>query len=268
MAGKDRIKSLGDVVTMKAILKRHVKDDPVSSQLLWQYRSVEEVAEQYEGFFTAVATTGHILAKRSFLKAVKSMYEGDKGTLDAFAQCMVDTLKDIRLKFRSMKTGEKTHAAVKGICEAWASTAGSSPSAAEHEPPDPELAAHELFSSESESEGAVSLDDEPTEADAAKAALANAVALFGTVAAPPPMQRSLGKHDSIVSIGSSEPATPKAAAEVAKTPLKADNPFLSPQEPASIYRGSVAPLEVLTEGINPHEATTEMQAITYGGNPH
>ena len=268
MAGKDRIKSLGDVVTMKAILKRHVKDDPVSSQLLWQYRSVEEVAEQYEGFFTAVATTGHILAKRSFLKAVKSMYEGDKGTLDAFAQCMVDTLKDIRLKFRSMKTGEKTHAAVKGICEAWASTAGSSPSAAEHEPPDPELAAHELFSSESESEGVVSLDDEPTEADAAKAALANAVALFGTVAAPPPMQRCLGKQDSIVSIGSSEPATPKAAAEVAKTPLKADNPFLSPQEPASIYRGSVAPLEVLTEGINPHEATTEMQAITYGGNPH
>lgn len=266
MAGKDRIKSLGDVVTMKAILKRHVKDDPASSQLLWQYRSVEEVAEQYEGFFTAVATTGHILAKRSFLKAVKSMYEGDKGTLDAFAQCMVDTLKDIRLKFRSIKTGEKTPAAVKGICEAWASTAGSSPSAAEHEPPDPELA--ELFSSESESEGVVSLDDEPTEADAAKAALANAVALFGTVAAPPPMQRSLGKHDSIVSIGSSEPATPKAAAEVAKTPLKADNPFLSPQEPASIYRGSVAPLEVLTEGINPHEATTEMQAITYGGNPH
>lgn len=266
MAGKDRIKSLGDVVTMKAILKRHVKDDPASSQLLWQYRSVEEVAEQYEGFFTAVATTGHILAKRSFLKAVKSMYEGDKGTLDAFAQCMVDTLKDIRLKFRSMKTGEKTHAAVKGICEAWASTAGSSPSAAEHEPPDPELA--ELFSSESESEGVVSLDDEPTEADAAKAALANAVALFGTVAAPPPMQRCLGKQDSIVSIGSSEPATPKAAAEVAKTPLKADNPFLSPQEPASIYRGSVAPLEVLTEGINPHEATTEMQAITYGGNPH
>ena len=125
-----------------------------------------------------------------------------------------------------------------------------------------------MFSSESESEGVVSLDDEPTEADAAKAALANAVALFGTVAAPPPMQRSLGKHDSIVSIGSSEPATPKAAAEVAKTPLKADNPFLSPQEPASIYRGSVAPLEVLTEGINPHEATTEMQAITYGGNPH
>ena len=222
MAGKDRIKSLGDVVTMKAILKRHVKDDPASSQLLWQYRSVEEVAEQYEGFFTAVATTGHILAKRSFLKAVKSMYEGDKGTLDAFAQCMVDTLKDIRLKFRSMKTGEKTHAAVKGICEAWASTAGT----AEHEPPDPELA--ELFSSESESEGVVSLDDEPTEADAAKAALANAVALFGTVAAPPPMQRSLGKQDSIVSIGSSEPATPKAAAEVAKTPLKADNPFLPP----------------------------------------
>ena len=90
-----------------------------------------------------------------------------------------------------------------------------------------------MVSSEPESEDVVSVGDEPTDAEAAKAALVNAMALFGTGAAP--MQRSLAKEDSILSIGSSQPTSPEAAAvEDAMMEIKADHPLLTPG--AFMYR--------------------------------
>jgi len=228
MASKKRIGTLQDVGQVRGILKTHVKDDPASCQQLWQYKGMEEVAENYADFLMAVATTGNMLSRKVLSKALRDMYEGDRAGLDAFAKCMVDTLSGCRAKLKNIRSGDRTHTAVVKICESWPT--GSSSSAGL-----PEVA--EVASSGEESESVVSVGEEPTEADAAKAALANAMALFGAGEAP--MQRSLAKEDSIVSIGSSQPTSPKAAGDDAMIPLKADNPLLS--QGACLHIGAVWP---------------------------
>ena len=228
MASKQRIQTLKDVGQLKGILKTHVQVDPATCQLLWQYKSQEEVAENYVDFLTAVAQTGHLLSKPSLKAALRGMYEGDRAGLDAFATCMVETLSGCRAKLKNFRSGAKTCNAVVRVCEAFPS-AGSSSSLEESQG----LADCEVASSEPESEDVVSVGDEPTEAEAAKAALENAMALFGTGATP--MQRSLAKEDSILSIGSSQPPTPEAAAvEDAQVEIKADHPLLTPG--AFLYR--------------------------------
>ena len=221
MASKKRIHTLQDVGQLKSILKTHVQVDPNTCQLLWQYKALEEVAESYVDFLTAVAKTGKMLSKKVLSKALRKMFEGDKVGLDAFAQCMVETLSGCRNKLQSMRSGAKTCTAIVQVCEAWPTTAGSSSSLGSQD-----LA--ELVSSEAdlESEDVVSVGDGPTEADAATAALANAMALFGKGAAP--KQRSLAKEDSILSIGSSAPTSPKTAGVDAMLDMKADHPLLTP----------------------------------------
>ena len=233
---------------MKGILKTHVQVDPTTCQQLWQYKGLEEVAENYVDFLTAVAKTGNLLSKKVLSKALRAMHEGDKVGLDAFAQCMVETLSGCRLKNKMLRDGTKTCPAVVKVCEAWATTAGSSSSLGSQE-------LDEVVSSEAESEDVVSVGDEPTEADAAKAALVNAMALFGTGAAP--MQRSLAKEDSIVSIGSSQPTSPKTAGVDAMMDIKADHPLLTPG--ACMYRGSVV-LESWLRGSALIRAMQEMHA--------
>ena len=199
MASKQRIQTLKDVGQLKALLKAHVQVDPATCQLFWQYKSLEEVAENYVDFLTAVAKTGNLLGQKVLSKALRSMYEGDRYALEAFAKCMVDTLSGIRAKLKQWRGGAKTCDAVVKVCDAWHSAVSSSsllrPSAGSSSSLEsPALQLDEVVSSEPESEDVVSVGDEPTEADAAKAALVNARALFGTGEAP--MQRSLAKEDS------------------------------------------------------------------------
>jgi hypothetical protein len=230
MASKQRIQTLKDVGQLKSFLKTYVQVDPATCQMFWQYRPMEEVAENYVDFLTAVAQTGNLLSHKVLSKALRDMYEGDRSGLHAFATCMVDTLRGCRAKLQMLRGGAKTCPAVLKICEAFPS-AGSSSSLEESQSQG--LADCEVASSEPESEDVVSVGDEPTEAEAAKAALENAMALFGTGAAP--MQRSLAKEDSILSIGSSQPPTPEAAAvEDAQVEIKADHPLLTPG--AFMYR--------------------------------
>ena len=227
MASKQRIGTLKDVGQLKGILKTHVQVDPATCQLLWQYKSHEEVAENYVDFLTAVAQTGHLLSKKVLSTALKDMYEGDRAGLDAFATCMVDTLSGCRAKLKMMRGGAKTCNAVVRVCEAWPS-AGSSSSLESQG-----VADGEVVSSEPESEDVVSVSDGPTEAEAAKEALEKTMALFGTGAAP--MERSLAKEDSILSIGSSQPTSPEpAAVKDEKLEIKADHPLLTPG--AFLYR--------------------------------
>ena len=243
MASKQRIPTLKDVGQLKGILKAHVQVDPATCQLLWQYKGLDEVAENYVDFLTAVAKTGNVLSKRVLSRALNDMYEGDRASLDAFAKCMVDTLSGIRAKLKQWRGGAKTCDAVVKVCEAWPSAGSSSslerPSAGSSSALEsPALQLDEVVSSEPESEDVVSVGDEPTEADVAKAALVNAMALFGTGEAPSPKQRSLAKEDSILSVGSSQPASPKAAdVEDAMMGVKADHPLLTPG--AFMYRGIV-----------------------------
>ncbi len=87
-----RIQAIQDVNQLKGILKTHVHFDLAACQKLWQYRCLEEVAENYVDFLPAVGKTGNLLSKRILPKALKALYDGDKVALDAFAQCMVDAL--------------------------------------------------------------------------------------------------------------------------------------------------------------------------------
>ena len=71
MASKKRIHTLQDVGQLKSILKTHVQVDPNTCQLLWQYKALEEVAESYVDFLTAVAKTGKMLSKKVLSKALR-----------------------------------------------------------------------------------------------------------------------------------------------------------------------------------------------------
>jgi hypothetical protein len=251
MASKKRIGTIQDAGQMKAILKIHVQVDPTTCQQLWQYKGLEEVAENYVGFLTAVAKTDKLLSKKILSRALRAMHEGDKAGLDAFAQCMVDTLSGCRAKLPMLRSGAKTCDAVVKVCEAWTTTAGSSSSLEVQD-------LDEAVSSEAESGDAfvVGVGDQPDEVDEAKEALLKTMALFGGEA-PTLMRRTLAKKDSILSIGSSAPTSPKTASVDAMLDIKADHPLLTPG--AFMYRGNVV-LESWLMGSALIRAVQEMHA--------
>ena len=74
-----------DVGQVQGILKTHVHVCPTACQSLWQYKCLEEVAENYVDFLTAVAKTGNLLSKRILSKALRALHVGDKVGLGAFA---------------------------------------------------------------------------------------------------------------------------------------------------------------------------------------
>jgi hypothetical protein len=236
---------------MKAIVKIHVQVDPTTCQQLWQYKGLEEVAANYVDFLAAVAKTDKMLSKKILYKALRAMHEGDKAGLDAFAQCMVETLSGCRAKIQMLRGGAKTCDAVVKVCEAWTTTAGSSSSLEVRD-------LDEAVSSESESGDTLVVDvgDEPEEVDEAKEALLKTMAPFGGEA-PTLTPRTLAKKDSIVSIGSSAPASPKTAGVDAMLNTKADHPLLTPG--AFMYRGGVV-LESWLRGSALIGAVQNMQA--------
>ena len=254
MASKPRIRTLQDVNQLKAILKLHVQVDPTTCQQLWQFKDLEEVAANYEDFLTAVAKTDKMLSKKILSRALRDRHEGDKAGLNAFAQCMVETLSACRAKLRMVRSGAKTCDAVKKVCEAWTTTAGSSDSL-EVQDLDEASEAESVDTPdepEEEDEEVVEVGDEPDEVDAANQALLKTMALFGGEA-PTSMRRTLAKKDSIVSIGSSAPTSPKTASVDAKLDIKADHSLLTP---GAIHIGSI--------WGTPHA----VKVVLCGGIPH
>ena len=122
-----------DVGQLQGILKTHVHVCPTTCQSLWQYKCLEEVTENYVDFLTAVAKLDYMLSRKTLLKALKALYDGDTFLLDQFAQCMVETLKGCRIKLPMVRTGVKTCNAVMLVCAAWSITSGSSASLEESE---------------------------------------------------------------------------------------------------------------------------------------
>ena len=110
-----RAGAIQDVNRLKGILKTHVHVDPATMQKLWQYKCLEEVAENYVDFLTAVAKTSSLLSKQPLSKALKAMYDGDTALLDAFAQAMVDALEGCRIKLPMLRIGVKTCNAVRKV---------------------------------------------------------------------------------------------------------------------------------------------------------
>jgi len=245
---------------LKGILKTHVHVDPAACQNLWQYKCLEEVAENYVDFLTAVAKTSSLLSKQPLSKALKAMYDGDTALLDAFAQAMVDALKGCRIILPMLRTGVKTCNAVRKVCEAWTTTAGSSSSLKK-----PEVQELEEWSPAQQADTEVVTVWDVDEADEAKEALVKTMALF-PVATPKSMQRTLAKEDSILSIGSSEPTSPKTASVDAMLDIKARHPLLTVG--SFMYRGRVV-LESWLRGsalIRPVNACTCMHWF-YRGYP-
>ena len=150
---------------------------------------------------------------------MRERHEGDKTCLDAFAQCMVETLSGCRAKLRSVRSGAKTCDAVVKVCAAWSTAAAASSQT-------PEASEAESVESTEEDEQVVEVGGEPDEVDAANQALLKTMALFGGEA---PTSRTLAKKDSIVSVGSSAPTSPKTASVDAKLDIKADHPLHDPR---------------------------------------
>jgi len=227
---------LQDLGVLKGLLKAYVQEDPGKCPLKWQCQGLDEVASHYQDFLTAVAQSGHTLSKKAFLQALKEHYESDPRTLDQFAQCMTNTLRDCNRSKRHVTTGDKTSTAVMKIINAFPAASASSKGGACPQQHLPTSASSScglatkpgtILCSESESdstelEAALEMvAAEEAEAESAKAALEQAKRLFG----PAPEERSLAKKDSIVSVGSSEPGSPKAAGEE-KQALKARAPYI------------------------------------------
>ena len=206
-----RIGTLKDEEKMKAIVKSHLVMDPTTCQKRWQYRNFEEVVTNFQSFLVAVAATNCMLSKKVLAKALRARHEGDRAGLDAFAQCMVETLQSCRGKLRMVRSGAKTCDALVNVCKAWPASSEEVESSDEVD--------EEVESSEEE---VLDVGDEPDEAEKAKQTLLKTMALFG--GAP---TRTLAKQDSIVSIGSSAPSSPKTGVE-AKMDIKADHPLLTP----------------------------------------
>jgi hypothetical protein len=219
MALKKRIQTMQDVGQLKGILKTHVHVCPTACQSLWQYKCLEEVAENYVDFLTAVAMTSSLLSKQPLSKALKAMYDGDTALLDAFAQAMVDALKGCRIKLPMLRTGVKTCNAVRKVCEAWTTTAGSSCSLEESE-----VQELEGWSPAQQAESEVVTVWDVDEAAKAKEALVKTMALF-PVATPELMQRKIGQRRFYLSNGSSEPTSPKTTSEDAMLDIKARHPL-------------------------------------------
>ena len=158
-----------------------------------------------------------MLSKKVLLKALRNRHEGDRAGLDAFAQCMVETLQSCRGKLRMVRSGAKTCDAVVKVCKAWPATSGTADG--EDDAEVDEVIDEEIECSEEE---VLEVGDEPDEAEKAKQTLLKTMALFG--GAP---TRTLAKQDSIVSIGSSAPSSPKTGVD-AKMDIKADHPLLTP----------------------------------------
>ena len=114
-----------------------------------------------------------------------------------------------------VRNGAKTCDAVVKVCKAWPATSGTD----EEDDSEVDEVDEEVESSEEE---VLDVGDEPDEAEKAKQTLLKTMALWG--GAP---TRTLGKQDSIVSIGSSAPSSPKTGVE-AKMDIKADHPLLTP----------------------------------------
>ena len=166
-----------DLGQLQGILKTHVHICPTTCQSLWQYKSQEEVTENYVDFLTAVAKLDYMLSRKTLLKALKALYDGDTFLLDAFAQCMVDALKGCRIKLPMLRTGVKTCNAVRKVCEAWTTTAGSSCSLEESE-----VQELEGWSPAQQAESEVVTVWDVDEADKANEALVKTMALFPVAA--------------------------------------------------------------------------------------
>jgi hypothetical protein len=209
-----------DAEILNGLLKAHVKEDPSKCQLLWQYKDQDVIATAYKDFFIAVAKTGHMLSNRQVAKALKKHFEGDRPTLNAFAKCVADVLSSCKGKARHIRSGQKTCGAVLQIIEAYKSSdcAAASSSQASNSQVGSQVESQvddvEDSASEAESDDdAISVDgcadDVPSAADEANAALAKAKEIFRPRTAEE--KRTLARHDSAVSVKSSEPPSPKEA---------------------------------------------------------
>jgi hypothetical protein len=198
-----------------------VRVDPAACQKLWQYKCLEEVAENYVDFLTAVAKTSSLLSKQPLSKALKAMYDGDTALLDAFAQAMVDALKGCRIKLPMLRTGVKTCNAVRKVCEAWSTTAGSSCSLEESE-----VQELEGWSPAQQAESEVVTVWDVDEADEAKEALVKTMALFPVATPKKPWWFSnLGKSRQQLWMQFLQPTPPKTAIVDAMLDIKARHPL-------------------------------------------
>ena len=211
---KKRMSTLQDEAALKAMVKLRLKENPGKSQLLWMYPSLEDVAENYEAFLTDVADTGCRLSKKMLVRVLKGHFEGDGRALEEFATRMVATLSHCRRKVAGISSGSRTKKAVLSI----ATAIGKAGSAVVEAPPSSSLGVQLPTEVATSSSSDVEMVESCLgDGGAAAAALEDAKRLFGQGSG-----KTLGKHDSIVSIQSSEPSSPQAAGGDAPGPQEVD----------------------------------------------
>ena len=174
----DRIRSLQDEELLRAIVKKHLPEEPAKTSLIWNTNDMEVLAENYKAFFTAVALTGCRLSQPVLVKVLKAQCDSPTIVLNPFAGKMADALAYSRGKRHSMSSGSKTTAAVKQVLQAYGTEPQAASSEAGESPPfaDAPKPVHDV--------DAVLPDDEHLgsneEEEQAKKALEQAKAMFAS----------------------------------------------------------------------------------------
>ena len=209
------METLRDDEVLKAIAKTELTENPSKSQLLWMHKSLDDVAENCESFLIQIAGLGRRLNKKMLIRVLKNQYEGDATVIQSFANCLHESLNYCRKKRRSIRSGTKTRPAVLRICKA--AYPHGAPASSDDTPPLEGTPQFEDLFGNSDVECLESSADEGKPNETAEADLAQAKRMFG----PPGSPKVLAKRDSAVSIGSSAPGSPQAAAGV-HTRVKVD----------------------------------------------
>jgi hypothetical protein len=238
MAPKKRVARLRDYQEIVPLLKQHVPTDPAIEKTGWWGKDFDQVCEFYLPFLLAVAKTGKTPTKGALKQACQELFEGPGYIHDAWATIMDSCVSHARNARHQITSGVKTAEAVQKILKAYGYSVGKdAPTTATAPAALPEAAEETYVEDMSQGEGssdveivgapdATELEPMNEELAKAEADMAKIKAMFGPSASAPaaPSKAHLERHDSIVSIGSSDAFDEAAAPAPAPAEAEVDAP--------------------------------------------
>ncbi len=240
MAAKKHMPTFRDAEALKELVKAHITTNPCKCQRSWQYKDMEDVVENYQDFLTKIAERGCRLSKVMLAKALQDHFEGDLKLLRDFSAQMADALSHCKKSMKSVSSGSKTGQGVLRVQRAFAKALSTTTSPASEAP-----TLHTQGSrSFSEPESPLEVNSETSEGEpdqgSAETALEQARKLFGG----PAGKKTLARHDSAVSVKSSEACSPKGAVQEQKQKVDLGQPPTHNMRalPSSAHMGATAPI--------------------------
>ena len=193
----ERIRSLKDPDVLENFVKKHVKEEPRLTSLLWKSSDMEVVVDSHNEFLVALAQNGYRRMHTALRQALKRQFDTSVPELNVFAKQMSEALSFCRQKRKRVFSGSKTSAGVLKVIRAYGllRDTTSKPDASFVPNPSSSCAHDADFCTDAEQEQAAKALEQT------KAAF-SATASSSSSKAPPSKKRQL--DDSPVSVKSSE----------------------------------------------------------------